>query len=251
MNLTGTDFNTALVAFLVPYALLTVPANLIIWCFKPSICCKLGLCLRQSLFEFRSLPRLISVPVYAVTFGIFTVLQGIVSNFAGLITVRVFLGIAQAGIFPGCMYTLSRFYTRAEAQTRFAVFLMSTTFAGAFGGLFAAAIGNMNGICGMLAWRWIFILEGCLTVVVGFLLFFFITDLPEKAKGLRGDELRALQIHLHNEDDNWNDANRDNGNEAKRIPSVSFRDFTSAILDIKMWLAGLIYLGIVMPVSNE
>ena len=57
-------------------------------------------------------------------------------------------------------------YKRSQAQKRFSFFFSSTTLAGAFGGLLASAIGKMNGMRGYLAWRWIFILEGILTMAV-------------------------------------------------------------------------------------
>ena len=84
--------------------------------------------------------------------------------------------MAEAGVFPGqyikpmrtiradcalgCFYLLSMWYTREEALRRFAIFFNSVTLAGAFGGLLASGIENMNGIRGYAGWRWIFILEG-------------------------------------------------------------------------------------------
>ena len=62
-------------------------------------------------------------------------------------------------------------YRREEAQKRYSLFFSSTSLAGAFGGLLASAIGKMDGIAGYHGWRWIFILEGSLTVLVGLLFF--------------------------------------------------------------------------------
>lgn len=61
-----------------------------------------------------------------------------------------------------------------------AFFFSAATAADAFGGLLAAAIGKMAGLGGRPGWSWIFIIEGLLTIVVGFLAYFFIVDTPEK-----------------------------------------------------------------------
>jgi hypothetical protein len=58
-------------------------------------------------------------------------------------------------MFPGCFYLLSSWYLRTEAQRRYSFFFSSTTLAGAFAGLLAAAIGKMDGIAGYQGWRWV------------------------------------------------------------------------------------------------
>ena len=60
--------------------------------------------------------------------------------------------------------------------------------ASAFGGLLASAIAKMDGIGGYSNWRWIFILEGILTILIGIAAFFFIADFPEEATWLTEDE---------------------------------------------------------------
>ena len=103
-------------------------------------------------------------------------------------------------MFPGSFYLIGMWYKRSEAQKRYSFFFGSTSLAGAFGGLLASAIGKMNGMRGYLGWRWIFILgisllqalrqrcptnlrvEGVLTCVISFALYFLIPDFPEEAK---------------------------------------------------------------------
>ena len=80
-----------------------------------------------------------------------------------------------------------------EAQKRFSFFFNATSFAGAFGGLLASAIGKMDGIHGYHAWRWVFILEGLLTCVLSFAAFFLVPNFPEYAEFLSEDE-RTLVV---------------------------------------------------------
>jgi MFS family permease len=61
-------------------------------------------------------------------------------------------------MFPGVYYMLAMWYRREESQKRYAFVISASTLAGAFGGLLASAIGNLDGHRGYRGWRWIFIL---------------------------------------------------------------------------------------------
>lgn len=110
--------------------------------------------------------------------------QGFVQNFSGLLATRFFLGLFESGMFPGCFYLLGMWYARAESQKRFSLFFSSTALAGAFGGLLASAIGKMDGIRGYRGWRWVFILEGLLTILVGLIFFIGFPGFLEDAVSL-------------------------------------------------------------------
>lgn len=100
LNLVGHQYNTALTIFFVPYILCEVPSNYLLKRFKPHLW--LSLCM--------------------VLFGAVTIAQGFVQNFGGLVTTRWFLGMCEAGMFPGCFYLLSMWYRRDEAQKRYSFF---------------------------------------------------------------------------------------------------------------------------------
>ena len=82
--------------------------------------------------------------------------MGLVHNLSGLIISRVFLGLMEAGFFPGVAFYLSCWYLRVEHSFRLAIFFAMATMAGAFGGLLAFGIGKMEGIGGKAGWSWIF-----------------------------------------------------------------------------------------------
>jgi MFS family permease len=116
-------------------------------------------------------------------------MMGLVKNYTGLLIARVFLGMMEAGYFPGVAFYLTNFYKRDELAFRIAIFFSMATFAGAFGGILAYGIGHMNGVGGFQnGWHWIFILgiflrrqksdsiEGTLTVIVSCIAHFFILD---------------------------------------------------------------------------
>jgi len=158
----------------------------------------------------------------------------LVHNYSGLLAARFFLGLAEAGVFPGCFYLLSMWYKREEALRRFAIFFNSVTLAGAFGSLLASAIANMDGIQGHAGWRWIFILEGLLTMVFGILTFFILTDFPEDAKWLTPEEREFMQARLINTDEE----------EGPQHRVSTLNDLRSFFSDYKAHLGALLYFGV-------
>lgn len=92
---------------------------------------------------------------------------GLVKNYPGLMAARAALGIAEGGLFPGVAFYITCWYRRHECGFRMAIFFSAATAAGAFGGLLARGITEMDGLGGLDGWAWIFILEGLLTFIVG------------------------------------------------------------------------------------
>ena len=86
--------------------------------------------------------------------GVICGLTAVVQNFAGLLVVRVFLGITEAPFFPGAIFLMSCWYNRAELTARIAWFYSGVSLANMFGGLIGAGVlGNMEGTLGIAGWR--------------------------------------------------------------------------------------------------
>lgn len=94
-------------------------------------------------------------------------------------------------ICPG-FYLIGMWYRSQEAQKRFSFFFNAASFAGAFGGLLASAIGKMEGIRNYHAWRWVFILEGILTCILSIVAYFVVANFPEDAKWLDNHERKFI-----------------------------------------------------------
>ncbi|KAF3065913.1 High-affinity nicotinic acid transporter [Daldinia childiae] len=116
---------------------------------------------------------------------------------------------AESGLFPGVFY-FSMWYKRRERQYRISLFFSAASLAGAFGGILAYGIGRMRGIVWENGWRWIFILEGILTVVVATAAYGFIHNYPDTSKFLTEDERKFIHQRLaadsdstHEERFNW------------------------------------------------
>lgn len=127
-------------------------------------------------------------------------------------------------------------YRRHEAQRRYSFFFNSTTLAGAFGGLLAAAIGKMDGLRGYQGWRWIFIIEGGLTVFVSFFFYFLLPDFPEETKWLTPEEKVYVSARLQ----------ADQGRSSVER-SITIKDVGNIFKDYKVILGGFMYFGLIVP----
>jgi len=162
--------------------------------------------------------------------------KGLAQNFSGLVAARIFLGLFESGMFPGCFYLLAMWYRRAEAQKRYSFFFSSTTLAGAFGGLLATAIGKMDGVRGFHGWRWVFILEGLLTCCIGIVFYFLISDFPEDAKWLSSEEREFLKVRL-----------QEDVGKSQRDKLLDVGKVFRVIRDPRIILAGFMYFGLIVP----
>lgn len=77
---------------------------------------------------------------------------------------------------------MSSWYTRAELTRRVAWFYSGSSLANMFGGVLAAAIlGRLDGARGVAGWRWLFVIEGSLTVAVALAASLVLPDYPDTA----------------------------------------------------------------------
>ncbi|PGH17189.1 hypothetical protein AJ79_01327 [Helicocarpus griseus UAMH5409] len=211
LAMSGNDFNIALFIFFVPYILFEVPCNIILKKMAPSTW----------------------LSVVMVGWGLLTVFQGLTTSFAGLVVCRFFIGLFEAGFFPGCIYLISMYYKRHELQTRVNFFIACATMAGSFSGLLAYFIAGMDGARGYRSWRWIFILEGAATVVAAAFSKWMIPDWPETAKFLTEGERKVLVHRLEMEI------------KSAKMDRLDKPAMKRAFFDVKIYLGTIMYIGIV------
>ncbi|CAG8930827.1 unnamed protein product [Penicillium salamii] len=174
LGMSNAQFNATLTIFFVSYSIFEPATNILLKRLRPSI----------------------FIPLIMMSWGICMTLMGIVHNYAGLMAVRWFLGLSEAGLFPGVGYFLSCWYKRSEFGVRMAIFFSAAALAGSFGGLLAAAIAKMHGIGGLAGWSWIFILEGLLTFLIGVASFWCVYDFPDQARFLSSDDRKRVLRRL-------------------------------------------------------
>ncbi|RSL92677.1 hypothetical protein CEP52_013680 [Fusarium oligoseptatum] len=140
------------------------------------------------------------IAIMTTTWGIVLLCTGFVQNYAGLLVCRVLLGVTEAGFFPGAILIVTNWYSWSEVDVRVALFYTSSALAGAFSGLLAYLIAKMDGVGGYEGWRWIFLLEGGVSTIIGLICPLIIIDTPALSKWLTEDEKRYLILHKEVED---------------------------------------------------
>ncbi|KAL2161713.1 hypothetical protein VTH06DRAFT_8275 [Thermothelomyces fergusii] len=214
LGLSTSMYNATLTIFFVSYAVFEPLSNILLKRLRPSI----------------------YIPIIMILWGASMLGMGFVYNWSGLMAARWFLGLTEAGLFPGVNYYLSCWYKRSEFGVRAAIFFSAAAVSGSFGGLLAAAIENMDGMRNIPGWAWIFILEGLLTIVVGIASFWMVHDFPDEARFLSDDDRARVIRRLRM------DKQASANHEAFRMTW-----FWQAMRDWKMWLGMVIYMGCDMP----
>ncbi|KDQ51627.1 hypothetical protein JAAARDRAFT_139858 [Jaapia argillacea MUCL 33604] len=186
------------------------------------------------------------LPGIAIIWGTIMTLMGLVKTYPQLVGVRVALGVAEAGLFPGVVYYLTLWYPRHMLQYRVGLFFGAATMAGAFSGLLAYGISFMAGTRGLLGWSWIFIIEGMATVVVGIIALFVLVDFPTTAKFLTPEE-KAYIIWRKSESKLLLRRPQYDNSSVGEEEHFAFRHVRAAFSDWQVWLHILIYFSIIGP----
>ncbi|KAF4126519.1 Major Facilitator Superfamily [Geosmithia morbida] len=215
--MTTHEYNATLTIFFVGYAIFEALANVLLKKTKPSI----------------------FIPIIMILWGACMVGMGFVHNWSGLMAGRWFLGVTEAGLFPGVNYYLSCWYRRNEFGVRAAIFFSAAALAGSFGGLLAAAIQNMHGVSGLAGWQWIFVLEGLVTVLIGGASFWMVHDFPDEARFLSEEDRARVLWRLK----------QDQQSSAEH-EEFEMGHVWAAVKDWKTYAGMLIYMGSLMPLYS-
>jgi MFS family permease len=114
-------------------------------------------------------------------FGIITLCTAFVQTWRQMIALRILLGMAMSGIYPGLTYLISTWYTRKEQQLRFALMQSGEVIVLATGSIVNFGLNKLNGSSGIKGWQWMFIVQGAITAFIGILAYFWMVDFPENA----------------------------------------------------------------------
>lgn len=104
-------------------------------------------------------------------------------------TVRLLLGMFEAGFFPGVILYLTYWYPSHRRARVTGLFLFGVPVTGIIGGPISGMImGGMDGLHGLHGWQWVFLLEGLPTALVGVLVYLLLANKPDDAKWLSTEE---------------------------------------------------------------
>lgn len=160
--------------------------------------------------------------------GMMSTVTGIVQNFTGMVLVRFFLGFVEAAFLPGALLILSKWYTRRELTTRNAILFCGNLISNAFSALVGAGVlSNMQGTLGHAAWRWLFWIEGAVTMLVAIAAAFVLPDLPHNTRGFSEEERQVAQLRML---EDVGEADADSQGQG------AFDGLIMAMKDVKVWL---------------
>jgi MFS family permease len=158
-----------------------------------------------------------------VAFGVFAFATGLVTNIWQLIVLRFLLGVAEGGVMPAVLVILSHWFPIEERARANAIFIMNNAIASVITGPLAGWLITVYG------WRYVFFVEGTITIFLIFIWWPLIDDSPEKAKWLSAAERMYLVKKLKEE--------RENAKNTGRGP-VNYRELLG---NIDLWKLVIIY----------
>src|SRR6266581_3965630 len=166
-----------------------------------------------------------------ITWGILAGLTAVVTGSTSFAIVRVLLGVAEAGFFPGIILYFTYWFPSHHHARIVSGFLVGLPVAVAIGAPISTGLLGLDGLFGLRGWQVMYISEAIPTVVIGLITFFVLTDRPEQAKFLTAEERNWLVTTI----------------AAERRATEAIRKFTmwQALYNPKVLLLALNYIGIV------
>jgi MFS family permease len=146
---------------------------------------------------------------------------------------RLLIGLFEAGMYPALAITLTTFYTPKEQARRFAYLYISVGLSGGLGGLFAFGLLKLDGRHGIAGWRWLYIVEGALSIGIAALLWYGMPDSYEDAKFLNEDDKALMRLRAIKHD-----------RYMRLNESFDKKEVVKAFKDKKLWMSAMVqFLG--------
>ena len=177
LGLTATTFGIANTVLFVLYTVFEVPSSLLL--------------MRYGIRRW--------LPTIMIGWGIASACTMFAVGPYSLYSLRGIVGIAEAGLLPGLLYFLSRWFPTAQRAKATSMFLASLPLALVIGGPLSGAIMTLDGWLGLSGWRWLFLLEGLPPILMGVCVFLWLPSQPSEARWLTDEEKAALQSRLDDE----------------------------------------------------
>lgn len=156
--------------FFISYALLEVPSNLVMHRVGPRVW----------------------ITRIAITWGALCACMMFVQGPTSFYVVRFLLGAAEAGLFPALMYVVTLWFAQSQRASVVGVIYLAPCAAMILGNPFGGALMELGGSGGLFGWQWMFLVEGLLTIVVAFVVWFGLPNRPADARWLDAEEASLL-----------------------------------------------------------
>ena len=180
-----------------------------------------------------------------VSWGILSALMAAVYDEHSFYALRFFLGVAEAGFFPGIILYLTYWYP-AEYRARFlAAFALAVPISTVIGAPISGLLLGLDGVMGLKGWQWLFVIEGIPSVLLGIVTWFYLTDKPEKADWLSAEQKAWLKAKLDSEIAAKQAVKHFSLGEALSSPkvialSLIYFGFVGALYGMQFWLPQIV-----------
>ncbi|KZT73228.1 MFS general substrate transporter [Daedalea quercina L-15889] len=160
LGMTTNDFNTGNMLFKVCFLIAELPSQLVSKRIGPDVW----------------------IPSQMILWSIVSLAQFWLSGRGSFLATRCLLGFMQGGFIPDVILYLSYFYTRRELTIRLGWFWVSNYVASLVSAFLATGILKMGGLGGKAGWRYMFLIEGGLTLLIGVVSFYMMPPSPTQTK---------------------------------------------------------------------
>jgi len=178
LGLTATDYGLAAGLFFVTYALLELPSNLLLH--------KVG--------ARRWIARIM------FSWGIIAAGMALVVGPNSFYAMRLLLGAAEAGFYPGILFYLTLWVPAAYRARTYSYFLIAIPITGIIGGPLSVHLLGLSGLGGLMGWQWMFIFEGLPSAILAPIVLFYLQDKPADAQWLPAEQKTWLIEKLAGEE---------------------------------------------------
>ncbi|MFC0407641.1 MFS transporter [Roseomonas elaeocarpi] len=211
LSLSATAFGTAAGIFFLAYFVFEVPSNLALHRFGAR----------------RWIARIM------VSWGLLSGAQAFVVGETSFNVVRVLLGAAEAGFFPGVIFYLTLWFPSRYRGRIVGWFMFAIPFSSALGSPVSGYLLNMDGVWGLHGWQWMFIIEAIPALLLAVGVLAYLTDRPGEAHWLTAEEKRWLDDTLREEE--------------RQREAVRRYEWWQTLLNVRVIGYGFVYLGLVSP----
>jgi hypothetical protein len=124
------------------------------------------------------------LPIQIVLWSLVAISQGFITGRTSFLVTRTLIAILEGGFIPEMVLWLSYFFTSKELSVKLSYFWSSAAATQCFCGLLAFLLLRMRGFLGLEGWRWLFIIEGIFTLIIGVSSYFMIVPSVVETKTL-------------------------------------------------------------------
>ena len=134
-----------------------------------------------------------------LSWGIVTILLAFAYSTTTFYILRLLLGIAEAGCYPGLIYFITLWFPARYRVGVVGVLTLGSAFGNMLGSLLGGLLLDLNGTLGLAGWQWVFLATGAPAVIMCFLILLFLPSTPEQARFLSAQEKGWLMAQIKRE----------------------------------------------------